>query len=92
MKRKNTPLAALTCASLLGSAALSQAAVIVSESFDTNGALNGQTGGTGFSGAWTSSINVSSGVVTGTILELEAFLPLCYYRNTLGVLRLGELC
>ncbi len=55
MKLKNTPLTALICASLLGSAALSQAAVLVSENFDTYsgwGGLFGENGGTGFSGAW----------------------------------------
>lgn len=66
MKRKHTPLNALTCAALLGSAALSQAAVLVSEDFSyANGSLNGQSGGTGFSNAWTSTTNVSGGVATG---------------------------
>ena len=75
MKLKNIPLAALTCALLLGSAALSQANVIVSEDFSyADGALNGQNGGTGFSNAWSSR---SMSVVVsweGTILQLEALL------------------
>lgn len=65
MNLKNRPLAALTCASFLGSAALSQADLLVSEDFSYgDGGLNGQNGGTGFSNAWTSSANVSGGVVT----------------------------
>jgi autotransporter-associated beta strand protein len=65
MNLKNRPLAALTCASFLGSAALSQADLLVSEDFSySDGGLNGQNGGTGFSNAWTSSANVSGGVVT----------------------------
>ena len=57
---------ALTCASLLGSAALSQADILVSEDFTyADGALNGQNGGTGFSDAWSNStgVNVTGGVV-----------------------------
>jgi len=66
MKIKNTHLAALACVSLIASAAMSQAAVIISEDFSySNGSLNSQNGGTGFSGAWTSSTNVSGGVATG---------------------------
>jgi len=60
---------ALTCASLLGSAALSQAEVLVSEDFTyANGALNGQNGGTGFSAAWSNStsVNVTGGAVVST--------------------------
>ncbi len=57
---------ALTCASLLGSAVLSRADVIVSEDFTyADGGLNGQTGGKGFLAAWTSSSNVTGGVPTG---------------------------
>jgi hypothetical protein len=55
MKRRKLTLSALTCASLLGSAALSQGAIIVSENFNTYsgwGGLIGENGGTGFSGAW----------------------------------------
>lgn len=55
MKLKNTPLAALICVSLLGSTALSQADVLVSENFDAYsgwGGLIGENGGTGFSNAW----------------------------------------
>jgi hypothetical protein len=59
-------LSAMALASMLGSAALSQATVIVSEDFSYgDGGLNGQNGGTGFSNAWTSSSNVTGGVVTG---------------------------
>ncbi len=57
---------ALTCTTLLTSASFSQAEVIVSEDFTyPDGGLNGQNGGKGFSGAWTSSINVTGGVPTG---------------------------
>ena len=75
MKLKNTPIAVLTCASLLGSAALSQADLIVSENFDAyaDGALNGQNGGTGFSNAWSSSINVGGGVVGGNAPSTRSF-------------------
>ena len=49
MMLKNTSLAALACAALLGSAALSQANVLVSENFSYgDGGLNGQNGGTGW--------------------------------------------
>jgi autotransporter-associated beta strand protein len=66
MKRRNTPLAALIGASLLGFATLSQAAVLVSEDFSYGDApLNGKEGGTGFSDAWSSSVNVAGGVVGG---------------------------
>ena len=66
MKRQKTPLAALACASLLASAAPSNAAVLVSEDFSyADGGLNGQNGGTGFSGGWSSSTNVTGGVSTG---------------------------
>lgn len=64
MKLKNTPLASLICVSLLGSAALSQASVLVSEDFTyDDGALNDKNGGTGFSNAWSSTTNVTGGVV-----------------------------
>lgn len=57
----------LTCASLLGSAALSRADGIVAEDFTyANGGLNGQNGGTGFSTAWSSSTHVTGGVSVGT--------------------------
>jgi autotransporter-associated beta strand protein len=67
MKPKNTPLVALICVSFFSSAALSQAEVLVSENFDgyADGGLNGADGGTGFSDAWSSSINVGAGVVGG---------------------------
>ncbi len=66
MDLRNTPLAALTCATLLGSSPLSHAEAIISEDFTyADGGLNGQTGGKGFSNAWTSSINLTSGVPTG---------------------------
>ena len=45
---------------------MSQAAILVSEDFSYgNGGLNGQNGGTGFSNAWSSTTDVSGGVVTG---------------------------
>ena len=56
----------LVLASIAMFATLSQAIVLVSEDFGySDGALNGQNGGTGFSGAWTSTTNVTSGVATG---------------------------
>lgn len=65
MKTKHTHLAALACVSLIASAAMSQAAVIISEDFSYgDGGLSGQNGGTGFSNAWTSTSNVSGGVAT----------------------------
>jgi hypothetical protein len=67
MKVKHANLTALTCAALLGSVALSHAAVLVSEDFSySDGGLNGQNGGTGFSSTWSSSSNVTSGVATAT--------------------------
>jgi len=67
MKPNHTPLVALTCASLLGTATLSQGGVLVSEDFSYgDGGLSGQNGGTGFSAAWSSSVNVASGVAVGT--------------------------
>jgi autotransporter-associated beta strand protein len=66
LKLGTISLAALTWASILGSAALSRADVIVSEDFSyADGGVNGQTGGTGFSNAWTSSTDVTDGVSTG---------------------------
>jgi len=74
MKLKNTALAALTCAALIGSAALSQADVLVSETFDyDDGPLDGQNGGIGFNGAWTSTTNVTSGVVEGNAPSFRLF-------------------
>ena len=74
MKVKNTHFAALICALLLGSAALSQAAVLVSEDFSYgDGPLNGQNGGTGFSDAWSSSVNVAGGVVGGNSPSFRNF-------------------
>lgn len=57
MKNKQTHLAALACASLIASAAMSQAAVIASDDFsgsiDANfSSLLGKGGGTGFSSTW----------------------------------------
>lgn len=67
MRRTKTHLAAMTGACLLGSALLSQAAIIVSEDFSYgDGGLNGQSGGTGFSTSWSSSSSVSGGIATGT--------------------------
>ena len=68
MKLKNSPLAALACAAILGSAALSQAGVIVSENFSYgDGGLNGQNGGTGFgANTWfNSNSSVTGGVAAG---------------------------
>jgi hypothetical protein len=74
MKRKKTRLIGLTCASLLGSAALSQAAIIVSEDFSyADGGLNGQNGGTGFNGGWNASTNVTGGVSVGTAPSTRLF-------------------
>lgn len=68
MKLKNAHLAALTCASLLGSAALSQGAVLWSLDFNgyTDGDLNAKSvGEPGFPGNWfNGSAIVTSGVVT----------------------------
>lgn len=64
MKVKNTRLALLSCAAFL--VLPSQATLLVSEDFSyADGGLSGQNGGAGFSGAWTSSTNVTGGVVTG---------------------------
>jgi hypothetical protein len=67
MKLRKTSVAAMTCAALIGSIALSQAAVIISEDFSySDGSLDPNNGGTGFSQAWQStSLNVSTGVATG---------------------------
>jgi hypothetical protein len=68
MKLKTFPLfasAALTCASLIGSTALSQASLLVSEDFSYgDGGLNLQSGGTGWgSNVWfAANSSVSSGV------------------------------
>jgi len=69
MKLKKSPLTALICASLLGSAALSPAAIIIQESFDYgNGGLSMQGGGTGWgSNVWfAANASVSSGVAVGS--------------------------
>lgn len=70
MKRRKLTLSALTCASLLGSAALSQAAVIIQENFDyANGGLDGKTGGTGFgSNVW---FNTDASVDTGVAISAQ---------------------
>ena len=68
MKLKNTQLASLLCVSLLGSAALSQADVIISDNFSYgDGGLSGQNGGTGWgSNVWfAANASVSSGVAVG---------------------------
>ena len=67
MKRTNTPLAALTCAALLGSATLSQATLIIAEDFSyADGSLDPNSGGTGFSNDWQATdLGVTSGVATG---------------------------
>ncbi len=67
MKLKNTPLAALTCASLLGSAALSQADVLWQLDFNSyaDGNIENQAVGAGFPGNWyNGSATVTTGVVT----------------------------
>ena len=82
MKRKNTPLTALTCASLLGSAALSQGAVIIAEDFSyADGGLSGagvvEPGvfNGGFSQAWqTTDLTVSTGVATGNAAARRDFI------------------
>lgn len=69
MKTKHTHLAALACASLIASAAMSQAAVIIADDFSYgDGGLDGQNGGTGFgSNFWfQTSTSVSGGVAGGT--------------------------
>jgi autotransporter-associated beta strand protein len=75
MKLRRTPFAALTCVAFLGSAALTQADVLVSENFDSyaDGALNGANGGTGFSDAWNSPINVGGGLVGGNAPSFRNF-------------------
>ena len=66
MDFKNSSIATLACAALLGSATLSRSAGIVSEDFTyPDGGLNGQNGGKGFSNAWTSTTPVTGGVPTG---------------------------
>jgi MYXO-CTERM domain-containing protein len=72
MKLKNTPLAALTCASFLGCSALSQGAVLWADDFNSygNGGFAHQGLGTGFGGNWFQiggggTISIASGVVTG---------------------------
>ena len=70
MKLKNTPLTALICASLIGSAALSQGAVLWADNFnDKSGGFAHQGGGTGlWPGNWFSpngTIQVTTGVVNG---------------------------
>jgi len=67
MKLKNTPLAALTCASLLGSAAFSQAGVLWQLDFNSyaDGNIENQAVGGGFPGNWyNGAAFVTSGVVT----------------------------
>jgi len=70
MKLKNNVMtAALSCVSLLASAALSQSAVIIADDFSyADGGLGFQNGGTGFGGnVWfQTSTNVSGGVAGGT--------------------------
>ena len=68
MKLKNTPLAALTSSALLGSAALSQAAIILQDNFSYgDGGLSMQSGGTGWgSNVWfAANASVSGGVAVG---------------------------
>jgi hypothetical protein len=67
MKLKKTNMAAMTCAALIGSVALSQAAVIIQDNFAYgDGGLNGQSGGTGFgSNTWFDTTTSVSGGVAG---------------------------
>ena len=66
---------ALICASLLGSAALSQAAVIIAEDFSyADGSLDPNNGGTNFSQEWQSTdLNVTTGVATGNAAARRDF-------------------
>ena len=75
MKLRKTPFAAIIFVSLLGSAVDSQADVLVSENFNgyADGNLNGQNGGVGFSDAWSSSVNVGSGLVGGNAPSFRNF-------------------
>lgn len=74
MNSRYTHITALTCALFLGSAALSHAVVLISEDFSySDGGLNGQNGGTGFSGGWTSTTDVSGGVATGNASSTRNF-------------------
>lgn len=92
MKLINTPLTALTCAALLGSAAPSQAAVIWHQNF--NGYADGtelNTGGnttpTGFGGNWYSGsgqITVNGGVAQGSGYSFADL------NNTLGNTTVGS--
>jgi hypothetical protein len=70
MKLKNNIMTVtLTCVSLLASAAMSNAAVIIADNFSyADGGLGGQNGGTGFgSNVWfQTTTNVSGGVAGGT--------------------------
>jgi hypothetical protein len=68
MKQKNTRVAALACAALFGSAALSQAAIIIQDTFSyPDGGLGFNNGGTGWgSNVWfAANGSVSSGVAVG---------------------------
>ncbi len=68
MKLKNTHFASLICVALLGSAALSQAEIILQDNFSYgDGGLNGQNGGTGWgSNVWfAANASVSGGVAVG---------------------------
>ena len=83
----NLPSAALTCAVLIAATALSPAFVIVSENFTyINPALNGRNGGTGFSGAWTSTSTVTGGVATG---NTDSFRNLAFAVPSSGTLWLS---
>ncbi len=66
---KSPPLAALTCAALLGCASSAQAGVIIREHFDyADGGLGGRDGGIGFgSNVWfNANSRVSDGVAVGS--------------------------
>lgn len=73
MKSRNTYLTALTGTALIGSVALSQAAVIVSDDFEYGAfsSLFGQNGGTGFSNAWYNGGAGSNIYVAGVALGID---------------------
>lgn len=63
---KKTLITSLTACTLIGIGS-SHAAIVASDNFATDGALAGQTGGTGWSGAWTGgNFTVATGNALGT--------------------------
>jgi hypothetical protein len=86
MKLKKTNVAAMTCAALIGSAAMSQAAIIIQDTFSyPDGGLNLQNGGTGWgSNVW---FNASSTVTSGVAVADQGDWGDAHRRNfanTLG--------